>query len=114
MKYIKKGNETHTVVEHRTKKHAGYDNLPKAAKEELKENLLSEQGHVCCYCMKRIHFDDMRVEHWKPQTNYEELSLSYTNMMGACDGNEGNPGHMQCCKVALSAPLFFETLRYFI
>lgn len=96
MKYITKGTEPHSLLEHRTKEHACYDNIPSTTKEEIKEALLSEQGHVCYYCMKRIHFEDMKVEHWKPQ-KYVELSLRYTNMMGACDGNEGNPKQLQCC-----------------
>lgn len=96
MKHITKENEPNSLIEHRTKKHACYDNIPTDAKKDLKEALLNEQGHVCCYCMKRIHFEDMKVEHWKPQ-KYVELSLCYNNMMGVCNGNEGNPRHLQCC-----------------
>jgi uncharacterized protein (TIGR02646 family) len=96
MKFITKRIEPNSLVEHRAKEYAGYDNIPTDTKKELKEALLMEQGHVCCYCMKRIHFEDMKVEHWKPQ-RYVELSLLYINMLGACDGNEGNPRHLQCC-----------------
>jgi uncharacterized protein (TIGR02646 family) len=70
MKYITKENEPNSLIEHRTKEHSCYDNIPTDAKKVLKEALLSEQGHVCCYCMKRIHFEDMKVEHWKPQKYY--------------------------------------------
>jgi uncharacterized protein (TIGR02646 family) len=96
MKYIKKAREPKSLIEHSSKEHACYDNIPKETKNEIRETLLSEQGHVCCYCMKRIHMEDMKIEHWKPQ-RYVELSMLYNNMLGACDGNEGKPKHLQCC-----------------
>lgn len=96
MKYIKKAQEPKSLIEHRNQKHACYNNLSKVTKDEIREALLSEQGHVCCYCMKRIKITDMKIEHWKPQ-RYVELSLLYSNMLGACDGNEGEPRHLQCC-----------------
>ncbi len=97
MKHITKANETISLVEHRVKEFASYDNMPADTKDKLREALLAEQGHVCCYCMKRIYADDMKIEHWRSQKIYPELSLSYKNMLGACNGNEGKPKHLQCC-----------------
>lgn len=96
MKYIQKNREPSALIEHRSKEYACYDNIPKDTKDEIRKSLLAEQGHVCCYCMKRIHMEDMKIEHWKPQ-GYVELSLQYSNMLGACNGNEGNPRQLQCC-----------------
>ena len=41
--------------------------------------------------------ENMKIEHWKPQTKYMEFSMQYYNMFGACDGNEGMPENLQCC-----------------
>lgn len=96
MKYIPKNPEPRSLTEHKCKEYASYDNLPTETKNDIRRSLLLEQGHVCCYCMRRIYMDGMKIEHWKPQ-RYVELSLSYSNMLGACDGNEGEPSNLQCC-----------------
>jgi uncharacterized protein (TIGR02646 family) len=73
---------------------------------DLRANLLSEQGHICCYCMKRIPQKiekdgtvsyEMKVEHYKCQDNHSALQLNYSNLLGACTGNEGNPKKLQTC-----------------
>lgn len=97
MKCIIKRNEPRSLVQHRSKENASYDNIPTDAKEDIRKFLLEEQGHICCYCMKRIKIYDMKIEHWKPQKPYQELALDYKNMLGACNGNEGSPRHLQCC-----------------
>ena len=51
MKAIIKGNEPISLTEHRAKQHASCDNLDKT---DVRASLLTEQGHICCYCMKRI------------------------------------------------------------
>lgn len=94
MKYILKGNEPRSLLEHKVQVGANYDNSPK---EDIREALLEEQGNLCCYCLKRITKGDMKIEHWKPQHPYVELELVYKNMLGACYGNEGKPKHLQCC-----------------
>lgn len=97
MKYIKKLSEPNSLVAHRKKEHADYNNIPTDTKEEIKQALLTEQGYICCYCMKRINKENIKLEHWKPQSKYPERSLIYKNMLGVCNGNEGEPKHLQCC-----------------
>ncbi|MFK0733270.1 MAG: retron system putative HNH endonuclease [Gloeotrichia echinulata GP01] len=95
MKRIIKGREPQSLLEHRLKSFADYDNY--SEKDELRESLLTEQGHICCYCMQRISADRMKIEHWQSQDEYEELQLDYNNLLGACEGGQGSPSHLQHC-----------------
>jgi uncharacterized protein (TIGR02646 family) len=95
MKRIIKGREPQSLFQHRQKQFANYNNY--AEKDELRTSLLTEQGHICCYCMQRISIDKMKIEHWKSQDDYEELQLDYNNLLGACQGSEGSPNHLQHC-----------------
>lgn len=100
MKQIVKIAEPNSLVQHRASQFANFDNIPLATKEELRQNLLSEQGHICCYCMKRIpeHTSPhMKVEHFKCQDNFGALQLTYSNLFGACTGNEGQPKNLRTC-----------------
>lgn len=106
MKQIIKISEPISLIQHRATKFASFDNLPLRTKEELRQNLLLEQGHICCYCMKRIPEKvekdnrisyDMKVEHYQCQDNFPLLQLKYTNLLGACTGNEGKPERLQTC-----------------
>lgn len=89
MKFIKKGKEPHSLITHRQWSQATYKNLPSKGNDELKDSLLKEQKYICCYCMSRISRDKMRVEHWKSQDDFPESDLDYSNLLGACTGNEG-------------------------
>jgi uncharacterized protein (TIGR02646 family) len=95
MKRIVKGREPQSLFQHRQKQFANYNNY--AEKDELRTSLLTEQGHICCYCMQRISIDKIKIEHWKSQDDYEELQLDYNNLLGACQGGEGSPNHLQYC-----------------
>lgn len=106
MKQITKIAEPQTLVQHRARQHSNFDNIPSSAKEDLRQNLLSEQGYICCYCLKRIPEKvekdgrisyDMKVEHFQCQDNYPQLQLAYTNLFGSCTGNEGKPKKLQTC-----------------
>jgi len=100
MKSIEKGREPNSLIEYRASQHQPYsrnvfDDF--AHKDELREALLQEQGHLCCYCMRRITADAMKIEHWASQSQRRELALSYDNLLGACDGGEGNSFVAQHC-----------------
>lgn len=106
MKQIIKNAEPNSLVQHRTQTHASFDNIPSETKEELRQSLLSEQGYICCYCMKRIPEKvtnngvvsyEMKIEHFQSQTEFPNLLLSYTNLLGACKGNDGKPKKLQTC-----------------
>lgn len=72
------------------------ENLPH--KILLKNSLLSEQGHICCYCCKLIRTDNSHIEHIRPKERdeYRAISLEYENLLASCQGyhdREENCGH---------------------
>ena len=101
MKSIVKGREPKKLKEYRRKPNATYDGTPEftGVKDKIKAQLLKEQGYLCAYCMSRISsdFGKMKVEHWHCQDNYKNEQLDYPNMLGVCNGNEGNPPENQTC-----------------
>ena len=107
MRQIKKGKEPRQWQEHRSTPGASYDPAkgsgPTAeAKQALREALVKEQGHLCCYCMARIHpaQDGMKVEHWAAQSTSSGQDMAYSNLLGACRGGEKNPPEGQHCDTA--------------
>lgn len=126
MKQIVKLNEPNSLVEHRAKEHSNFDNIPLTVKEQLRQNLLTEQGHICCYCMKRIpesNSPNLKVEHFCCQADNEHLQLTYSNLFASCTGNEGQTKIKQTCDTKkgnsiltlnpISNPLNCETLFKF-
>jgi uncharacterized protein (TIGR02646 family) len=100
MKQIVKIGEPIALLEHRAQQHSNFDNIPFETKEILRQNLLSEQGFICCYCMKRIPENSMpymKVEHFRCQDHHGNLQLTYSNLLAACTGNEGQTKIKQTC-----------------
>ncbi len=104
MKQITKNNEPRALIQHRAQKD-NYDNLNK---NELRDSLIEEQGHICCYCMCRIphklkqheidnNYPDSKIEHVKCQSKNRNLELNYHNLLLACNGRHGYPRQMQTC-----------------
>ncbi|MDP3914316.1 MAG: TIGR02646 family protein [Bacteroidota bacterium] len=96
MKQINKGREPRSLTEHRASggTYKGWDN------SELRQQLLEEQGYICCYCMKRIPEKDWphsKIEHVKSQKKHLELQLNYRNLLIACTGNENGTKIMRSC-----------------
>lgn len=82
---------------HRQQPHADYSNYQD--KDTLRQSLVEEQRGLCCYCQSRIRPDatSMKIEHWQCQKHYAERQLDYGNLLGACLGGKGRPGHEQHC-----------------
>lgn len=104
MKQIIKNNEPRSLIEHRAQR-GNYDNLNK---DELRTSLITEQGHICCYCMCRIphklkpeeiekNYPDCKIEHVKCQSKNRPFELSYQNLLLSCNGKHGYPRQMQTC-----------------
>ncbi len=82
-----------------------YEDFPEKTQEDCKNNivnnlrkqLLEEQGYICCYCMSRINCDNSKIEHFKPQTKYRNLQIDYRNLFIACGGGTGKKGKYQFC-----------------
>lgn len=111
MRAIDKGHDPRKLAEYRCKPGAVYygplltwkkdknDPGEKSIKDEIREQLLREQGYLCAYCMKRIDTAQMKVEHWHSQADdkYPNEQLDYQNLLGVCKGNEGQPLEKQTC-----------------
>jgi uncharacterized protein (TIGR02646 family) len=94
MKHIRKGREPASLQRHRQASFADFDNYPKP---DLQAALLEEQGHLCCYCMRRITAADMKIEHWASQKRHPSRQLDYRNLLGACHGSMGKSFKEQHC-----------------
>ena len=51
---IKKRTEPRELLQYRHQQFATYADMPSEVKKKVLESLLSEQGHLCAYCMGRI------------------------------------------------------------
>lgn len=80
-------------------------------KQELKNSLLTEQHHVCCYCENEIGVETSHVEHLLPQSAFPNAQLDYLNLMVSCEGGarKGNPaehcGHKKKSQILPISPL---------
>ena len=95
MRAIQKGLEPRSLSQHRASSHADFDNYE--GKDALRKALAGEQRGLCCYCLSRIAPNPrgMKIEHWRSQSKFPEEQLDYANLLGACSGNEGQPGSRQ-------------------
>jgi uncharacterized protein (TIGR02646 family) len=97
MRAIQKGMEPASLVQHRSTPGADYDGY--RDKENLRACLVREQRGLCCYCLSRIRpeWDAMKIEHCHSQANYPDEQLDYSNLLGACMGNQGASPKFQHC-----------------
>lgn len=89
---IKKGQEPRELLQYRKQEYASYADMPSEVKKKVLQSLLSEQGHLCAYCMSRIDENDGKhratIEHCIPQARTsEDERLNYKNMVAVCWGN---------------------------
>lgn len=89
---IKKGNEPKELLKYRRQNYASYADMPPAVRKKVMESLLSEQGHLCAYCMSKIDEGGGKhratIEHCTPQAvSAEKERLNYKNMLAVCWGN---------------------------
>jgi len=108
MKYIIKQPEPVSLRTYRSTLNATFESCPK---DDIRTSLIEEQKGICAYCMSRISNDwnsilgkyKTEIEHYKSQDIFngqngtEDLRLKYSNMLGVCNGNAGNPQHKLHC-----------------
>jgi uncharacterized protein (TIGR02646 family) len=72
-----------------------YSTLQNPQKRALHNNLLLEQGFFCCYCGREIEASNSHIEHFRPQEQFQELSLEYQNLHASClrETKPGSPLH---------------------
>jgi len=97
MRTITKGREPRSLVEHRANTLCSYENYP--GKDDLRAALVREQRGLCCYCMTRVEptGTGMKIEHWRCQSRNADLELTYSNLLAACLGGQGQPETLQHC-----------------
>ena len=88
MKCVKKQLEPTTFIEWKAQENEewqpSYATLQNPEKRSLHEALLTEQGHVCCYCGRAISLASSHIEHFQPQELREDLALEYENLHTSC------------------------------
>ncbi len=101
MRCIQKSNQEPDpllIYRKSTGKDAYWDGF--AEKNALRDQLLKDQGELCCYCMRRINISNMKVEHYLSRSRHPKHELSWSNLLAACTGNEGQPKTLQTCDTA--------------
>jgi len=99
MKRIIKGTEPPCLTKYRQTKEPDPTYNAYRPKTPLQQSLLDEQGYICCYCMQRIAINNIEIDHFLPKAigKYPEFQLTYSNLLGSCNGNRGNPERLQHC-----------------
>lgn len=100
MFYIVKGHEPNSLIKYKKEPYAYYDGYKN--KNDVRENLLKEQGYLCAYCMRRIEsVEDVTIEHYIPQSELKVLgdraALDYRIMLGVCKRNRNCEKKYQTC-----------------
>ena len=78
---------------------AEWDERPPNVGEALKNALLAEQGHICCYCGRRIVPGDYHIEHQVPRhgpMGDVSLTFAYRNLFASCQANLGRRDPRHC------------------
>lgn len=80
-------------------------------KSIVKESLLKEQGFICCYCQKRINFDENTfIEHFVARNVEPSIMFNYENIFVCCDGGDKDRENekQQGIKKAKRTPLYCD------
>lgn len=91
MRYITKGEEPLELQRYKKTPGVCFDNMDSDTKQAVKKSLLNEQGHICCYCGRRIDLNEHTIlEHLLPRgiPQYRCLELNYDNILASCDGGQ--------------------------
>lgn len=99
MKYIEKGSEPQSFTDWKNLANEDwqptYDKLGGKEKRDVKNALIAEQGGICCYCERKLKYNDSHIEHLNPQSNSEEERLNFANFLCSCQNQlkKGEPQH---------------------
>lgn len=68
------------------------------AKNHLRQSLVVEQHHLCCYCESLITDGDFHIEHFRPKApdKFPHLQLEYSNLHACCH-KEPTGSTDECC-----------------
>lgn len=99
MKHINKQHEPIDFSEWKAQENQNwqpaYNNLDSDIKSAVKESLTNEQGHICCYCERRLTTNDSHIEHFQPQSDTDVDPFDYSNLLCSCQNQlkKGEPRH---------------------
>ena len=99
MKYISKGSEPQTFADWKALANENwqpsYGDLSGETKKAVATALMREQGYICCYCERRLRYEDSHIEHFRPQTDPDIDPLDFANMLRSCQNRlkKGKPRH---------------------
>ena len=55
-------------------------------RRKLRDELVNEQGKICCYCMRKISKNTSHIEHFLPKESFLGDDLQYDNLFASCNG----------------------------
>lgn len=99
MKHIVKMGQPHELrqwfenqpIEDGHRINCSYGDMPGEVKQIVKQQLIREQGGLCCYTGIRINYQASHIEHFKSQRQCKEETtnedVDYTNMLAAFPGD---------------------------
>lgn len=61
-----------------------YRALQNPEKKDCKNELIREQGAVCCYCNRAISDASVHIEHLEARKHRPDLQVAWTNLLGCC------------------------------
>lgn len=75
-----------------------YSDLSGNVKRAVYDALLTEQGHICCYCERELRDDDFHIEHLNPQAEHAGDDLDFTNFLCSCLNTTAKGAPLHCGK----------------
>lgn len=101
MKFINKNTEPQSLSNWKEQDKMFQKNNPKwqrfrnPYKENYKNDLIIEQGHICCYCEQKLNIHDCHIEHLIPQSQNKDLIFEHQNLLCSCqlEIESGEPRH---------------------
>lgn len=75
-----------------------WEDLPGDVSKAMRSALIAEQGHICCYCGRKLVQNDNHIEHFVPRNGTmgePALTFVWENLLASCQGNllKGDPIH---------------------
>jgi uncharacterized protein (TIGR02646 family) len=112
-----KSPQPKVLIRWQTTPGVSWESIPASDKTKVRDALLSDQGHLCAYCQRRIPAKDepMKVEHWSAQSGGKD-ALRWGNLLGVCLGGEyaakgATLGERHCDTARGDAPLFLHPVE---
>lgn len=99
MKYIQKQIEPVALSQWKQQANENwqpsYESIGHELKNIIKQALIQEQGHICCYCEQKLNPKDSHIEHFQPQEDPSVDNLDFANMLCSCQNQltKGEPRH---------------------